>query len=508
MIELLLDGFVNVLVPGNFIYLLGGLILGVVMGAIPGLTATMAIALIIPLTFTISPTQSLIMLLGAYNGGIFGGSISAILLATPGTPSAAATVADGFKLAQKGQAGKAIKTALISSVFGGLFSSIVLILVAEPIARYALKFGPGEFTIIMLFSLTIIASASGKSMIKGLIGGCLGLLFGFVGMDPVYSIPRFTFGNVNLSSGINLVVMLIGSLAVAEILIQIESVARGRTNAHLPPPMTKDDDRLTFKEFKTLLKTLVRSSALGCAIGALPGLGPTLASYVGYDMAKRNSKNPQKFGEGAIEGVAAAEAANNAVCGANLIPLLSLGVPGDTVAAMLIGAFLIQGLTPGPLIFREAPELVYNIYSGLIISNILLFAFVMLTYKFFTNIGKLETTVIFPVVCMFCIVGVYAFNQSLFDVWIMLFFAVLGYILMKFNFPPATMMIGFILAPLFETNFRLALLISNNSYAIFFKSPITWFFWGATLLSIVTIARGKIKDVLAERAIDKELNNI
>jgi len=487
---MLLGGFVDILTNVNyFLFLFSGVILGLIMGAIPGLTATMAIALIIPLTFYLEPIKSLIMLIGAYNGGIFGGSISAILLSAPGTPASAATVADGFNLAKQGKASKAIKMAIYASIFGCLFSSLVLIFIAEPIARYALKFGPAEYTILMIFSLTIIGSASGKSIRKGFIGGVLGLLFGMIGMDPITSMPRFTFNIPFLSSGINLVVMLIGSLAISEIFMQVETVAKGRISAHLPPPKSPEDERLLFKEFKECFRTILRSSVLGCGIGALPGLGPTLAAYIGYDMAKRSAKDPDKFGQGALEGVAAAEAANNAVCGANLIPLLSLGVPGDTVAAILIGAFMIQGITPGPLIFREAPEVVYGIYAGLILSNIILLITVLSTFKLFTNIARLPTTIIYPVIFIFCIVGVYALNQSLIDIWLMLFFAVLGYVMIKFNYSPATMMIGFILSPIFEVNFRQALLISNNDLTIFFSSPITWFFWAITLYSVYSLIK-------------------
>ncbi len=499
MLDMLLNGFLAVLQPANFIYLFMGVVLGLVMGAIPGLTATMAIALIVPLTFYIEPTQSIIMLLGAFNAGTFGGSISAILIATPGTPAAAATVADGFALAKQGKAGKAIMTALASSAFGCTFSSIILILIAQPIAKYALKFGPGEYTVLMIFSLSIIASAAGESMVKGLIAGLFGLLFGTVGMDPIYSIPRLTFGSVTLSSGINLVTMLIGSLAVAEILIQVEGVARGKVNAHLPGPSNHDDNVFSFKDFKGVWKTWLRSSCIGCIIGALPGLGSSLACFVGYDAAKRASKNPETFGKGSIEGVAAAESANNAVCGANMIPLLSLGVPGDTATAILIGAFLIQGLTPGPLIFREAPQLVYNIYSGILLSNLVMVLVTLATYRLFTRISRLQTTVIFPSVCMFCIVGVYALNQSLIDVWIMLFFAVFGYVLMKFKFPAACLLIGFILSPILERNYRLALLISNNDFGIFFKTPITWILWAITVFSLFTILRGKHRYRVAQR---------
>ena len=489
------QGFVDVLTdPTILLYLFGGVIVGMILGAIPGLTATMAIALVIPLTYYMTPSQSLIMLLAAYNAGTFGGSLAAILIGTPGTPAAAATVADGYNLAKKGKAGKAIKTALFSSAFGCLFSSIVLIIIAQPIAKYALKFGPAEYTILMVFSLSIIASAAGRSLAKGLIAGCIGLLFGCIGMDSAYTIPRLTFGILKLSSGIDLVVMLIGALALGEILTQVETVASGNTKAHLPKPADPDDLKFNLSNLKLCLPHWIRSSFLGCGIGALPGLGPALACYIGYDVGKKTAKHPQDFGNGAIEGVAAAEAANNAVCGANMIPLLSLGVPGDTGAALLIGAFMVQGLTPGPLIFNESPETVYNVYAGLILCNIALVIVALLLWRAFTKICSLETTIIFPCVLMFCVVGVYALNTSLTDVWIMLFFGVIGYLIKKFKFPVAPMLIGFILSPLFEKNFRRALILSDGNLKIFFSSPLCWAFWILTVVSVFFIVRGKMKD--------------
>ena len=494
MLSMLLEGFTAVLALENLVYLVGGVMLALVMGAIPGLTATMAIALIVPMTYYITPTQSLIMLLAAYNAGTFGGSLSAILIATPGTPAAAATVADGFALAKQGKAAKAIKAALWASCFGCLFSSVILVISAQPIARYALRFGPAEYTVLMVFSLTIIASASGRSMIKGLMGGCLGLLFGTVGMDAVFTTPRFTFGILKLSSGIDLVVMLIGALAFSELFKQMGGMRDTANQSHLPPPACKEDSQFTREDIRQSWRHWFRSSTLGCVIGALPGLGPALACWIGYDAAKRSSKNPELFGKGSLEGIAGAESANNAVCGANMIPLLSLGVPGDTGAAILIGAFLVQGLTPGPLVFIESPQVVYNVYAGLILCNIVLFGVVMLTYRMFTGITKLEGSLIYPAVAVFCVIGVYALNTSLVDVWIMLFFAVVGYLLTKLEFPPVTMLIGFILSPIFERNARRALQLSFGDYSVFFSSTLCWVFWAITVISVFTILMGKRKN--------------
>lgn len=488
------QAFLSVLAPENLLYLIGGVLIGLIMGAIPGLTATMAISLIIPFTYYLTPTQSLIMLLAAYNAGTFGGSMSAILIGTPGTPAAAATVADGYALGREGKAGKAIKTALFSSAFGCLFSSIILMFVAQPIAKYALKFGPAEYTVLMLFALTIIASAAGKSMVKGLIGGCLGLLFGIVGLDQGFTTPRFTFGVLKLSSGIDLVVMMIGILAMSEILSSVEATGLGNDRPNLPPPSCKDDDRVSPKEMKSFLPHWLRSSALGCAIGALPGLGPSLACYIGYDTGKKFAKHPEKFGHGSTEGIACSESANNAVCGANMIPLLALGVPGDTGAAILMGAFMVQGLTPGPLVFSESPDTVYNVYAGLILCNIALVVITLLIWRAFKKICSVSTSIIFPCVCLFCVVGVYALSSSLVDVWVMLFFSVVGYLLKKFKFPLPTVIIGFILSPLFEKNFRRALVLGHGDFTIFFSSPLCIAFWIVTIGAVLLILRGKHKD--------------
>ena len=490
----LMAGFVDVLNPGNFIFIAGGVVLGLVLGAIPGLTATMAIALMLPLTANLNSVQALGMMLAAYNAGTFGGSLSAVLIGTPGTPSAAATVADGYSMGKRGQAGKAIKCALYSSVFGCLFSTVILVAVAGPISKIALKFGPSEYSVLMLFALTIIASAAGKSLIKGLIGGLVGLTAGCIGMDIGTSFPRLTFGILKLSSGIDLVVMLIGALALSSLFGQVETVRAAQARANLAPPTCKDDDVMSKKDIMTCLPHWLRSSLIGCGIGALPGLGPALACYIAYDFGKKFSKHPEAFGAGSIEGVACAESGNNSVCSAALIPLLALGVPGDTGAALLMSAFIVQGLTPGPLIFSESLDTVYGIYASFIICNIILFIIVMLTWKAFRKICSVSVSIILPAVAIFCVIGSYAFSSTMADIWIMFVFGILGYILIKFKFPITTTLIGFILSQLFEKNVRRALSIADGSFATFFRSPICWLFWAATILSVVLIVRGKMKD--------------
>ena len=457
------------------------------MGAIPGLTSAMAIALIIPFTYALDPVTSIIMLLGAYKGGIYGGSIPAILIGTPGTPAAAATVADGYHLARQGKGGKALKLALAASVTADLLSDIVLILVAIHLARFALMFGPPEFTVLMVFALTTVAISSGPSLTKGIISAGLGMMIALIGVDPMTGRERLNFGSMTLEGGLELVPLLIGLMAVSEVLVQVESRLRASRVAHLPPPSDPSDERLSIWEYIRHLKTILRSTFIGIIIGVIPGLGPTLGAYISYNVAHSlaSPAERRRFGKGSLTGVAAAESGNNAVSGANMIPLLGFGVPGDLLAAVIIGAFLLQGIAPGPRIFVENPEVVYGIYAGLIVANILLFVIAMPTLRGFVRLAQVRTSLLFPVVVMFCIVGSYAFNQNMVDVYVMLIFGVVGYLMRKFGFPLSTLIIGFIVTPLLERSFRQSLVVSRDNWEIFFNSPVTWVLWGFTAISLV-----------------------
>lgn len=492
MLELLMNGFADVLAPGNLIYLVCGVAAGIVLGSIPGLTATMGIAMVIPLTLTLPPIPSLMMLMGAYKGGIFGGSISAILLCAPGTSAAAATVADGHALAKAGKAIKALKISLTASVIGDTFSDIILILLAVNLARVALQFGPGEFTAVAVMALTIVGPASGKSLLKGLITAVLGLLIALIGLDPSTSLPRLTFDLNELVDGISLIPMLIGLLTIPEIMAQYEQRVR-QVQAHIPPPTCKDDTRITRRDWKLMVRPMVSGSLLGTCIGIIPGLGPTLGAFMGYDAAWRQSKRREEFGHGSVEGIAGAESGNNSVSGANLVPLLGLGVPGDVEAAILVGAFLIHDLTPGPLIFQEAPNVVYGVYAGLLMANMLLYCIARGLLPVFTRAASLRVTVIFPLMLVLCAVGSYAFNQSLFDVGVAFTFGLIGYALNKLNFPRATFLIGFILGPLLEDNFRRAMQISQGHYGFLFESPLSIGLWIFTFLSVGTILYSRFR---------------
>ncbi len=484
--EPVLAAAANVFALNHIVFLIGGVCIGVVLGAIPGLSATMAIALVIPFTLAMDPVPALLMMMGAYKGGIFGGSIAAILIKAPGTSAAAATVEDGNALARRGQGLKALKVSLFASVIGDTFSDIVLILTAAQLARVALQFGPVEYAALTVFALTIVGSASGKSLIKGLVAAVAGLSLALVGLDPTTGMPRLAFGEINLYGGVPLLALLIGILTIAELLRQIEA-RRAVSIAHLPPPKQPSDSRITREDAGLMVRPVIGGSILGTIIGIIPGLGPTLGAFLGYDAAWRMARRPEKFGRGSVEGIAGAESGNNAVSGANLIPLLGLGIPGDIEAAILIGAFLIQGLTPGPFIFQEAPEVVYGLYIGLIVANMVLLCFGLVAIRGFTRLAGIRTGLLFPTVFVLAIVGTYSFQQSLYDVGLTFAFGIIGYLMVKVEIPRTTFLIGFILAPLLEDNFRRALQVSRGDYSIFFSSWLGNAFWIAAIASAIWI---------------------
>ena len=484
MIDLLVQGFITIFTFTNLLYIASGVLLGIIVGAIPGLSATIAIALLVPITFYINPVSSISFLIGIYKGGIYGASIPAILINTPGAAGSSATVFDGFPMTQQGKAGKALKITIYSSVFGDTFSDVVVILVAAQLAAVALKFGTAEYTSLLLFALTIIGSVSGESMLKGVISAALGVLFSTVGMDPITARSRFSFGQVELMGGLNLVAMFIGMFALPEIIVQLEKKGARTVVSAMDRARRPDDDRCSWAEFKACFPSILRSSFIGTAIGAIPGLGQTIAAFLGYSEAKRVSKNPEKFGHGEIKGVAAAEAANNAVDGATLIPLLTLGIPGDTITAILLGAFMIQGLVPGPTFIQDHGPVIYAIMVGMILANLLLLGIALGGIRFFAKVPNVPVNTLFPMVFFFCVMGAYSVNSSLFDVGVMLGFGVLAYLMRKFKFPVAPFVIAFFIGPMLESNLRRTLIWSKGSVAVFFTRPISLVFILLTLVSI------------------------
>lgn len=477
----------NVFVVEHLLFLLGGVTTGIVLGAIPGLSATMGIALIIPFTLAFDPVAALLMMMGAYKGGIYGGSVAAILVRAPGTSAAAATVADGYALAEQGKGLKALKVSLVASVIGDTFSDIVLILTAAQLARVALEFGAVEYTAVAVVALTIIGSASGRSLIKGIFAAVAGLTVALIGLDPTTGMPRLAFGVIEFYGGIHLLPMLIGLLIMSELAIQMEQVHKV-SGAHLPPPKSADDRRITREDARLMVLPVAGGSIIGTLIGIIPGLGPTLGAFLGYDNAWRFAKKPELFGKGSVEGIAGAESGNNAVSGANLIPLLGLGIPGDIEAAILLGAFLVHGLTPGPLIFQEAPEVVYGLYIGLMLANAAMLVIGLSLIPLFVRAAGVRVGLLFPTVFVLSLVGAYSFQQSLFDVGVALTFAVLGYAMTKFGVSKTSFLIGFILAPLLENNFRRALQLSDGSFSTFVSSPLGNTLWLLAVVLVVWIA--------------------
>ena len=463
----------------NFLAIAIGVVIGVVVGSIPGLTATMAVALALPFTFTMEPVAAILLLVGIYKGGLYGGSITAILIRTPGSPASACTLLDGYPLAQQGHAKKALKMALFSSVIADFISNIALIFFAAYLAKLALNFGAPEFFWLICFSLTIIISLASGSMAKGLLAALMGILLSLVGLDAVYGSQRLTFGNYNLMDSISFIPLLIGLFALPEIM----EFYRKKVMPHIKTKASGAG--VTMAEMKRSMKSIVRGSLIGVIIGAIPGTGATAAAFISYSEARRRSPNRANFGKGEIEGVAAAESGNNGVAGATMIPLLSLGIPGDVITAIILGAFMVHGLTPGPIMFQENLSLIYALFLGIMLSSALLLIVGNVAIKYFSAIADIPKAVLFPIVLMFCVYGAYAVNNDTFDIWLMMAFGVLGYIFNRTGIPAAPFLIGFILGPMFEDNLRRSLLIGGNDLSIFVRGPITWFFIAITLGSIL-----------------------
>ena len=486
-------GIMGALDPLIFLSALLGVSVGAVIGIIPGLGPAVVISLAIPLTFGMGPLFAIALFLGIYKGGTYGGSISAILINTPGTPAAAATILDGYPLAKQGKAGKALTTALYASVFGDAFGIMMLCVVAQPIARLALRFGPTELFSLLIFALTMIAALSGRSIAKGIIAALIGILLSAVGTDPMTSDVRYCFGLFQLEDGVAIIPMVIGLFAVSELLAQVERVHAGTEAALLPPPACPDDNRMNWREFRHCLPIFLRSSCIGVGIGALPGTGSTTAAFLSYGTTQRTSKRQDLFGKGSVEGLAAAESGNNAVCGGALVPMLTLGIPGDDVTAVLMGAFLIQGITPGPNIFFENTTVVYGIFGSLIMCDILLYVIAKLGFRVWVRITQLPKHIIFSTVTIFAFVGTYSINQNLFDILCLILFGILGYGMRRFQFPAGPMIIGFILGPLLESAFDQTMTLSDGSFMIFLTHPFSVVLLLLTVAAVFSIARARLR---------------
>ncbi|MCH9674890.1 MAG: tripartite tricarboxylate transporter permease [Gammaproteobacteria bacterium] len=486
MLQHMSAGFEAAFTLTNMMFICAGIVLGIIFGVLPGLGSVTAIAILVPITFYFSPLSAIAFLVGVNKGGTSGGAIPAILINAPGTPEAAATALDGYPLAQQGKPEKAMKTALYSSVFGDTFSDIMLILLAAPFAAIALKFGPAEFTSIILFSFTMIAVLAGRSLVKGILAAAFGVFLSTWGLDPVDSTPRMTFDTVHLFDGIPLLPLAIGTLALSSILSQLFDLRRNGlvSEARILPSRAefKEDNRLSPREFWGNTRTLFRSACIGTGIGMLPGLGVSLAAFLGYGAAKRASKHAEEFGKGRLEGIQATEAANSAVVGSNLIPTIALGIPGNVAAALLIGAFMIHGVVPGPLMMIEHGELVYSIFASMLMANLAHLIIGRAGIRIWAQFMKIPKQYILPAVVLLCVLGVYIPSNSMFDVAMLFVFAAMGYMMRKTGFSIVCLVIGFLLGPMFEMALRQTTLMYQADLSILFTNPISLVFMVLTVV--------------------------
>ncbi len=480
----------NVLNPVCLLSILGGVAMGISFGAMPGLTSTMGVALLMPITFSMDPHIGMLLLIGIFCGAIYGSSITAILINTPGTPSAAATVLDGYKFTERGEAGRALGISTVASFGGGIISGVILILVAPQLAQIALKFNAPESFALAFFGLSIIASISGKDMVKGLMSGTLGLLLSLIGMDNVTAYTRFSFGSTYLMGGLAFIPVLVGLFALSQCFLTVEEIYVERTKAartRNPLP--------TLKDLKTIAPTILRAGLTGTFIGIIPGAGGDISAFVSYDMERRVSKHPEKFGTGIPEGIAAPEASNNGTTGGALIPLLTLGIPGDANTAVMLGALMMHNLTPGPQLFLTKAETVNTLFAGFMLANVCMLILGFLGQPLFVKIVSIPKRVLVPVIIVMCTVGSFAINNNYYDIIIMLIAGIVGYFMSKGGYPLSPIVLALILGPMAEGNFRRSLVMSQGSYSIFLQRPFSAAFIIIGILSllwpIISHMRGK-----------------
>lgn len=460
-----------------------GVLIGIVVGAIPGLTATMTIGLLLPFTFGLSPLPAFILLIGVFKGAMFGGSIAAILLNCPGTPAAACTMLEGVPMARKGRAAAALDAALWSSFLGDLMATLALLFVATYIAGLASYLGPAEFFALMLLALTIIAAVSSQGLMRGIIAGALGLLAGTVGLDLVYGSPRFTFGHPELNQGLAFIPVLVGLFAFPDIFLYY--FRKGRKDGTADREHIGTGEGMTRSELKMIAPTIGRSGLLGMVLGAMPGVGATVSTFMAYGISRNYAPDRSEYGQGAMTGVAAAESANSANGAATLIPLLTLGVPGDIVTAVLLGAFQYHGLAPGPMLFESHMGLVYALLIAVLISSFLVFVVGKLTYRRIALIAGVRGEYLYPVILVLAVVGSYALSNTMYNVYVLIGAGVMGLIFVGLRIPTPAFLIGFVLSPLIEDNFRRVLLVSGGDASALYASGISIALYAATVLVVI-----------------------
>lgn len=465
--------------PFNIMLIFIGVLVGVTIGALPGLSSPMAVALLLPFTLGLEPIPAIAMLSALYCAGTFGGSITAILINAPGAPPAVATAFDGYPMAKRGEAGRALGIAAVSSVVGGVISLLVFLLATPLLAKLATEFRPPDYFALSIFALSMLASISGKSSVRNLISGAAGVLVGTIGIHLTTAVERFTFGFPELSEGINFVPVLIGLFAMGELLSQstAANVALERITSIAMKLPSLDD-------LRKVRATILRSSGIGTFIGILPAEGSTVAAIIGYNEAKRFSKNKEEFGKGAIEGVAGPEAANNAAAGGAMVPTLALGIPGSGTTAIILAALSMHGLRPGPHLMNETPHFIYAIFIAMLLANFMFLGVGLAGAKVFSRITLIPRTILWPSVFIFSMVGAYSASSSVFDVWVMLTAGIVGFIMLRHGFGPAPFVMGLILGKMVEETLSQSMIIYDNNWLLFFERPFVNLFFAMTILGL------------------------
>lgn len=490
MLGLLGQGFAAVFTDPLCIGLIiFGVIMGIVFGSIPGLTTVAALSMMLPITYSLTSAQGLATLAAIYIGGTSGGLISAILLNMPGTPSSIATCFDGHPMAMRGEAGKALGAGIICSFIGTVISVIAMIVAAPAIAMVTIKFGPWEYFSVTVMALTLIASLCGDSMVTGLLAATLGMMFATVGLDKIDSAQRFTFGNIQLTQGFQLLTVLVGLYAISEVIET--SIQKGEKP--IVQSFTIKGLGVKLSEIFGQWVNVLRSALLGLGIGILPGIGGSTANLIAYSVAKNSSKHPEKFGTGIVDGIVATETSNNATIGGAMIPLMTLGIPGDGATAILLGGFMLKGLNPGPLLFQNNGSTVYTIFASMLVSTTVMAVVMFVGLRGFVQVLKVPSRILLPVVVMLCAIGAYVLNFRVFDIWCLLAFGVMGFVMQKTKVPIPPFILGFILGPTFEVNLRSGLQYANGDMSEIFRHPIALGFFAIAILSIVRVMIKTVK---------------
>jgi putative tricarboxylic transport membrane protein len=469
-LDYLAIGLVNTFDPLNLLMIVGGLAIGVLAGALPGITMLNAIVLVLPFTYLMEIVPSLLLMIGIYCGGIFGGSITGILFNIPGDPMNVPTTWEGYKLNKKGFVSKALGMAIMTSAIGGFFSALIMTIASPPFAKVALSFSSCEYFAVVFLGLASVVVIGTQSIGNALISLFIGMGLAVVGMDEIYGVPRFSFGSRILETGINFVTVLIGLFAIGEVLDQLSQKEKGGEELIRTRPKTQLP---RFSELWGLRGTILRGLGVGVIIGAIPGTGATVASFVSYGVEKQVSKTPEKFGTGCWEGLAASETAINGSTGGAMIPLLTLGIPGSGATAVMMGAFLLHGVQPGPLLFTRTPESVYTIFVGMLFCNLIMILTGLFTARFFSELMRVRENILGAFIITFCLIGAFALRNDMADVWFMALFGILGFFMRRYGLPIPPLILGIILGPLAENYFLTSMIGEGNDPTIFFRRPVS-----------------------------------